>query len=283
MLVFASALGGSSGAAWAMTSLGPLPRPLERRPHPRFLPTATGWPTCSATGKPIDRPGGCQRQRVAGTTGRGADFYMQPAWHPDGTHLAWIEWDHPNMPWDGTRLMLARLSGSRRAWMRSARGWRPDTPVFQPIFAGWALAEPISSAMANGTVWNCWFSWSGEKPAGARRWFPPGPAGLGAGHAHLRLEPHQPAAFIYRASYAGLASLWMVDLESGHSSQIDTAPYTWLQQLAVSPAQRRAGHDLASAPGYLTGWCVGMGSACTLSAAASRRTSPGVLAHAHPI
>jgi hypothetical protein len=37
----------------------------------------------------------------------GADFYMQPAWHPSGKLIAWIEWDHPEMPWDGTRLMLA--------------------------------------------------------------------------------------------------------------------------------------------------------------------------------
>ena len=42
---------------------------------------------------------------------RGADFYMQPAWHPSGTQIAWIEWDHPNMPWDGTRLMLSSISG----------------------------------------------------------------------------------------------------------------------------------------------------------------------------
>jgi hypothetical protein len=43
---------------------------------------------------------------------KGADFYMQPAWHPHGDQLAWIEWDHPNMPWDGTRLMLAEVKGT---------------------------------------------------------------------------------------------------------------------------------------------------------------------------
>jgi dipeptidyl aminopeptidase/acylaminoacyl peptidase len=37
----------------------------------------------------------------------GADFYMQPSWHPDGDRLAWIEWDHPNMPWDETQLTTA--------------------------------------------------------------------------------------------------------------------------------------------------------------------------------
>ncbi len=41
----------------------------------------------------------------------GADFYTGPTWHPDGRHLAWVEWDHPNMPWDATRLVLATLSG----------------------------------------------------------------------------------------------------------------------------------------------------------------------------
>lgn len=39
----------------------------------------------------------------------GADFYMQPAWHPEQTHLAWISWDQPQMPWDGTRLEIARV------------------------------------------------------------------------------------------------------------------------------------------------------------------------------
>lgn len=39
----------------------------------------------------------------------GADFYMQPTWHPHGKLLAWVEWDHPQMPWDGARLMLANV------------------------------------------------------------------------------------------------------------------------------------------------------------------------------
>ncbi|MEX1103941.1 MAG: hypothetical protein WED87_06810, partial [Dehalococcoidia bacterium] len=40
----------------------------------------------------------------------GRDFYMQPAWHPSGDRLAWVEWDHPNMPWDGTELKVAQLA-----------------------------------------------------------------------------------------------------------------------------------------------------------------------------
>jgi dipeptidyl aminopeptidase/acylaminoacyl peptidase len=40
----------------------------------------------------------------------GSDFYMQPAWHPDGQQIAWIEWDFPNMPWDETRLCVGRLA-----------------------------------------------------------------------------------------------------------------------------------------------------------------------------
>lgn len=40
---------------------------------------------------------------------KGADFYMQPEWSPDGKHFAWAEWDHPEMPWSGSRVMLAEF------------------------------------------------------------------------------------------------------------------------------------------------------------------------------
>lgn len=41
----------------------------------------------------------------------GRDFYTQPAWSPDGSRLAWTEWDYPNMPWDGTEVRVAQFDG----------------------------------------------------------------------------------------------------------------------------------------------------------------------------
>jgi dipeptidyl aminopeptidase/acylaminoacyl peptidase len=39
----------------------------------------------------------------------GPDFVAHPRFSPDGKRLCWIEWDHPNMPWDGTRLKVRDL------------------------------------------------------------------------------------------------------------------------------------------------------------------------------
>jgi dipeptidyl aminopeptidase/acylaminoacyl peptidase len=40
----------------------------------------------------------------------GTDFVSYPRLSPDGRRLAFITWNHPNMPWDGTELKVAELT-----------------------------------------------------------------------------------------------------------------------------------------------------------------------------
>src|SRR4029079_13951805 len=44
----------------------------------------------------------------------GSDFFSAPRLAPDGSHLAWLRWNHPNLPWDGTELALADLDAGGR-------------------------------------------------------------------------------------------------------------------------------------------------------------------------
>ena len=58
----------------------------------------------------------------------GDDFFSTPRPSPDGSTLAFLAWNHPNMPWDGTELRLITGSGT----MVVAGG--PDESVQQPTW-----------------------------------------------------------------------------------------------------------------------------------------------------
>ena len=62
----------------------------------------------------------------------GNDFYACPRLQADGTRLAWLEWSHPQMPWDGTELWVADFDPEHGLTQACRIAGGPGESVFQP-------------------------------------------------------------------------------------------------------------------------------------------------------
>ena len=62
----------------------------------------------------------------------GNDFYSSPRLSPDGSRLAWLTWNHPNMPWDGTELWVGKLSDDIAVVEKTKIAGGMDESIYQP-------------------------------------------------------------------------------------------------------------------------------------------------------
>ncbi|MQA94195.1 MAG: prolyl oligopeptidase family serine peptidase [Streptosporangiales bacterium] len=92
----------------------------------------------------------------------GSHFLASPRPSPDGTRLAWVAWEHPRMPWDGTQLRMGLLGDSgtvERAW--TIKGGVNES-VVAPL---WADERSLYVASDWPGWWNLYrISTSGESP-----------------------------------------------------------------------------------------------------------------------
>ncbi|MGW8451787.1 S9 family peptidase [Streptomyces niveus] len=77
-------------------------------------------------------------------------FVTGPRVSPDGGHVAWIAWDHPRMPWDGTELLLAEVTGSGAFERVRAVAGGPTQSVAQ---ADWAADGSLLYVSDPGDWW----------------------------------------------------------------------------------------------------------------------------------
>ncbi|ABV88094.1 S9 family peptidase [Shewanella pealeana] len=65
----------------------------------------------------------------------GADFYSAPTLSPDQTQLAWVSWQHPNMPWDETQLWIADLDSKGAIQNPRQIKTEQQGSITQPLFS----------------------------------------------------------------------------------------------------------------------------------------------------
>ena len=169
----------------------------------------------------------------------GHDFYMQPAWHPDSRRLAYVTWNHPQMPWDGTQLVLVTLhqeaSGLPGAGDEVVIAGDDQTSIFQPEFSpdgrylayasdasGWWQLYIYDLEMKTHRQLTHTFAEHAE-PA----W--------GQGQRSFGFSPDGRWLYFVRNQDA-MHSLWRVDVATGIETRLNLdARYTSLDQLAVGP------------------------------------------------
>ncbi|YCK41327.1 S9 family peptidase [Actinomadura sp. ATCC 39365] len=94
----------------------------------------------------IPLEGGEPRERASGH-----DFYASPVPSPDGAHLAYVCWNHPRMPWDGTELRVVRL---RDGQTRTVLGGEAES-VLSPAWKDDATLYLVSDRSGWWNLYEC--------------------------------------------------------------------------------------------------------------------------------
>ena len=81
----------------------------------------------------------------------GPDFVSSPRPAPDGERIAWLEWDHPDMPWDATRLRVARFEPDGSLGIPELVAGGMEESICQPE---WSAAGHLHFVSDRSGWWN---------------------------------------------------------------------------------------------------------------------------------
>ncbi len=207
----------------------------------------------------------------------GHDFFSTPRLSPDGSALAWLAWDHPRMPWDGTELYVAavRPDGSLGEPRRVAGG--PSESVLDPAWSPDGLLHFVSD---RSNWWNLYRERDGaieplcEMPAefAAPQWVFRRPMYAFAGPGRLV------CAFTQNAEWQ-LAEL---DTESRALRRIDT-PFTDISYVAAAGGRALFRGGSPTEPASIIRLDLDSGATEALRASTGQPVDAGYLSRPEPI
>lgn len=159
----------------------------------------------------------------------GSDFYSSPAVSPDGSQLAWLSWNHPHMPWNGTELWCAQWPTDGELLAPVRIGDDPNDSFFQPSFSPAGVLFVVSDRSG---WWNLYrVTTTGLHPVcpkhaefGRPQWV------MGMSTYGFLDSEHIVASYVSE----GISHLARIDIVRGQFEEIAT-PYTDIDAIRVGP------------------------------------------------
>jgi dipeptidyl aminopeptidase/acylaminoacyl peptidase len=89
------------------------------------------------------------------TLAQGNDFYSSPRISPDGRYLAFLTWNHPDMPWDKNELWVGKLNQDGSMAKKSRLNNNRSESIVQPV---WSPDNILYFVSDRNNWWNiyCW-------------------------------------------------------------------------------------------------------------------------------
>jgi dipeptidyl aminopeptidase/acylaminoacyl peptidase len=153
----------------------------------------------------------------------GHDFYSSPQLSPDGRWLAFLAWDHPNMPWTGTGLYVMQLDpNGMPVGTPLLVGGGEHESIFQPSWA------PDGSALFCVSDRSGWWNLYRQKSRSPAEALAPMEAEFGQAQWVFGMSTYAftgTGRVICSYVSKGLGTLAAIDLQSGALTKIDV-PFT---------------------------------------------------------
>jgi dipeptidyl aminopeptidase/acylaminoacyl peptidase len=207
----------------------------------------------------------------------GGDFYAAPRLSPDGSQLAWLTWNHPDMPWDAAALWVAPVNADGSLGTAAHIAGGGGESVVQPE---WSPDGVLHFICDRSNWWNLYRFRDGQVESLA-----PMEAEFARPHWTFR-----PSTYAFQSAdrivcafgRQGLWSLATLDTTSGKLTELDT-PYNMILDLRADSRRAVFVAGSASEPRAVVEMDLESGARRVLRWASELRYDEGYLSVPEPV